>query len=213
MGTISSNHRLRLMHLTCEEFMRNWNNCNEPSLLAYVRHHGGLQRPWSGVSIEPQPARGLAAYTRVRGRLGVALFQTFGRRLQLTSEGEDLLRQSRRLLADVDLLTERAHALKGGQAGILRTAAAPQMITSLLAPSYRHRWRHPDVEVLPLKAALRATEPPRARRFIWRSRRPSTDASPGACCFDSRVGRCRKLTACASALSLRLRNSLVSRYC
>ena len=47
--------------------------------------------------------------------LGVALFQQIGRRLQLTSEGEDLLRQSRRLLADVDLLTERAHALKEGK--------------------------------------------------------------------------------------------------
>ena len=49
-------------------------------------------------------------------------------------EGEDLLRQSRRLLADADLLAERARALKGGQAGTLRVAAAPQHISSVLAP-------------------------------------------------------------------------------
>src|SRR6266480_4331624 len=44
--------------------------------------------------------------------LGVALFDRIGRRLQLTSEGDDLLRRSRRLLAEADSFTERADALK-----------------------------------------------------------------------------------------------------
>jgi LysR family transcriptional regulator, cyn operon transcriptional activator len=80
--------------------------------------------------------------------LGVSLFERIGRRIQLTSEGEDLLGLSRRLLADADSLTDRARALKGGQTGILKIAANPQLITALLAPFLPgHRDRHPGVEV------------------------------------------------------------------
>ena len=105
---------------------------------------GGLGRACARLNLS-QPAASRQIHA-LEDELGVVLFQQIGRRLQLTSAGEDLLRQSRRLLADVDLLTERAHALKGGQAGILRTAAAPQMNTSLLAPFLlRHRRRHPDL--------------------------------------------------------------------
>ena len=114
---------------------------------------GGLGRACARLNLS-QPAASRQIHA-LEDELGVALFQQIGRRLQLTSEGEDLLRQSRRLLADVDLLTERAHALKGGQAGILRTAAAPQMITSLLAPFLlRHRRRHPGVEVLLIEGSV-----------------------------------------------------------
>ena len=44
--------------------------------------------------------------------LSVRLFDRIGRRVQLTSEGEDLLRRSRRLLAEADSLGERARMLK-----------------------------------------------------------------------------------------------------
>src|SRR5262245_14923025 len=105
---------------------------------------GGLGRACDRLNLS-QPAASRQIHA-LEDELGVALFQQIGRRLQLTSEGEDLLRQSRRLLTDADLLTERARALKGGQAGILRTAAAPQMITSLLAPFLpQHRRRYPDI--------------------------------------------------------------------
>src|SRR5512145_668909 len=55
--------------------------------------------------------------------LGVRLFDRIGRRIRLTSEGEDLLQRSRRLLADATSLGERARALKGGETGVLRVGA------------------------------------------------------------------------------------------
>jgi LysR family transcriptional regulator, cyn operon transcriptional activator len=80
--------------------------------------------------------------------LGVPLFDRIGRRVHLTSEGEDLLRRSRRLLAEADSLGERARSLKAGKAGILRIGATPQVIESLLAAFLSgHRRRHPGIEV------------------------------------------------------------------
>ena len=76
------------------------------------------------------------------------LFDRVGRRLRLTSEGEDLLRQSRRLLMEADLLSARARALKGGQTGILRVGATPMVIENTLSGFLSHyQLRHPGVEV------------------------------------------------------------------
>lgn len=107
---------------------------------------GGLGRASERLHLsQPAASRQIDA---LEAEFGVTLFQRVGRRLQLTSEGEDLLRQSRRLLADADLLAERARALKGGQAGTLRVAAAPQHISSVLAPFLpRYRDRHPGIDV------------------------------------------------------------------
>jgi DNA-binding transcriptional LysR family regulator len=78
----------------------------------------------------------------------VALFDRIGRRVQLTSQGEDLLLRSRRLLAEAESLGERARELKRGETGILRVAATPQVIENLLADFLvRYRRRHPGVEV------------------------------------------------------------------
>jgi DNA-binding transcriptional LysR family regulator len=96
--------------------------------------------------------------------LGVRLFHRVGRTLQLTAEGEDLLRQSRRLLADADLLAERARALKGGQTGTLRVAATPHVMATVLAkflPTYRRL--HPGVEVLLVEGGA-ARQPSRLER-------------------------------------------------
>jgi LysR family transcriptional regulator, cyn operon transcriptional activator len=61
---------------------------------------------------------------------------------------EDLLRRSRRLLADADSLGERARLLKAGEAGILRVGATPQVIENLLAQFLTgYRRRHPRVEI------------------------------------------------------------------
>src|SRR5262249_29065727 len=80
--------------------------------------------------------------------LGVRLFDRIGRRLRLTSEGEDLLRQTRRLLVEAESLSARALALKGGQTGILRVGATPMAIESTLAAFLgRYQRRHPGVEV------------------------------------------------------------------
>lgn len=84
----------------------------------------------------------------LEAELGVPLFDRIGRRVELTSEGEDLLRRSQRLLADADSLGERARSLKAGDTGILRVGATPQVIENLLADFVtRYRRRHPGVEV------------------------------------------------------------------
>lgn len=80
--------------------------------------------------------------------LDVRLFDRIGRRVQLTAEGDDLLRRARRLLADVESLGDRARVLKRGETGVLRMGSTPQAIETLLAgflPGYRRR--HPGVEV------------------------------------------------------------------
>jgi DNA-binding transcriptional LysR family regulator len=84
----------------------------------------------------------------LESELGVPLFDRIGRRVQLTSEGEDLLRRSRSLLAEADSLAERARSLKTGETGILRVGATPQVIENLLAAFLTtYRRRHPGVEV------------------------------------------------------------------
>src|SRR6476646_7812868 len=80
--------------------------------------------------------------------LGISLFDRVGRGVRLTSQGEDLLRHSRRLLTEVSSLSERARALKGGEAGLLRVGATPQVIENLLADFLAgYERRHPLVEV------------------------------------------------------------------
>src|SRR6266851_8484217 len=107
---------------------------------------GGVARAANRLNLS-QPALSRQIHA-LEGELGVVLFDRIGRRVQLTSQGEDLLRRSRRLLAEADSLGERARELKGGETGILRVAATPQVIENLLAPFLIHyRRRHPGVEV------------------------------------------------------------------
>jgi DNA-binding transcriptional LysR family regulator len=123
---------------------------------------GGLGRASTRLNLsQPAASRQIQA---LEAELGVPLFQRVGRRMQLTSEGEDLLRQSRRLLIDADLLAERARALKGGQVGMLRIAATPQVIAAVLARFLpRHLRRHAGVEVQLLEGGA-ARQPSRLER-------------------------------------------------
>jgi LysR family transcriptional regulator, cyn operon transcriptional activator len=111
-----------------------------------VAEAGGFSRAGGRLNLSQSAAsRQILA---LEADLGVSLFDRIGRRIQLTSEGKDLLELSGRLLADADLLTERARALKGGQTGTLTAAANPQLITALLAPFLRgYRKRYPGVEL------------------------------------------------------------------
>jgi LysR family cyn operon transcriptional activator len=80
--------------------------------------------------------------------LGLRLFARIGRGMRLTSEGEDLLERSRRVLSDVAALGERASVLKSGEVGVLRVGATPQAIETLLAGFLpRYRKRHTGVEI------------------------------------------------------------------
>ncbi len=107
---------------------------------------GGVARAADRLHLsQPALSRQIAALEQ---ELGVVLFDRVGRRVQLTPEGEDLLRHARQLLAEAAALGERAQALKAGQAGLLRVGATPQVIEGLLADFLaQHERRHPGVEV------------------------------------------------------------------
>jgi len=111
-----------------------------------IAEAGSIARAGTRLNVsQPAASRQILA---LEAELGVRLFDRIGRRLRLTSEGEDLLRQSRRLLMEADLLNERARALKGGQTGILRVGATPMVIENTLSGFLSHyQLRHPGVEV------------------------------------------------------------------
>ncbi len=95
-----------------------------------VADNGGVARAAAGLNLTQSAAsRQISA---LESELAVLLFDRIGRRVQLTSEGEDLLSRSRRLLGDVEALGERARALRSGQAGLLRVGATPQVIEYLI---------------------------------------------------------------------------------
>jgi LysR family cyn operon transcriptional activator len=117
---------------------------------AAIADLGGYARAAPALHLS-QPALSRQIHA-LEAQLGVPLFDRVGRGVQLTSEGEDLLLRSRRLLAEVEALGERARALKTGATGILRVGATPQAIENLLAKFIAgHRRRHPGVEVLLLE--------------------------------------------------------------
>lgn len=107
---------------------------------------GGFTRAASRLGLTQSAAsRQIAA---LENELDVVLFDRVGRRALLTSEGDDLLKRARKLLADADALGERARTLKGGQSGTLRVSARPQVIENLLAPFLpRYLKSSPGVEV------------------------------------------------------------------
>src|SRR5262245_5207482 len=113
---------------------------------ATIADVGGFARAAARLNLS-QPALSRQIHA-LEAELGVRLFDRTGRRVQLTSEGEDLLRRSRRLLTEVESLGERARALKAGQTGVLRVGTTPQAIESLLVGFLAgYQARHPGVEV------------------------------------------------------------------
>ena len=78
----------------------------------------------------------------------VKLFDRVGRRLVLTAVGEELLGDCRSVLGQVDLLGERVELLRRGDNGVLKVAAPPQTIESVLStflPQYAEHF--PNVQV------------------------------------------------------------------
>ena len=75
---------------------------------------GGFARAAARVNLS-QPALSRQIHA-LETELGVRLFDRIGRRVQLTSEGEDLLERSRRLLADAESLGG-PHVLQESQRG------------------------------------------------------------------------------------------------
>ena len=123
---------------------------------------GGLGRACARLHLS-QPAASRQIHG-LESELGLALFERVGRRLQLTSDGENLLRRSRRLLDDASSLFDQARALKSGQTGTLKIAATPHVIAGVLAEFLpQHQQRHGGVEVQLVEGGA-ASQPLRLER-------------------------------------------------
>jgi LysR family transcriptional regulator, nitrogen assimilation regulatory protein len=80
--------------------------------------------------------------------LGLRLFDRVGRNLVLTAEGEQFLADCRGVLAHIEVLGERVEVLKRGDRGVLKVAAPPHTIESVLSPFLqRYAERFPNVHV------------------------------------------------------------------
>lgn len=80
--------------------------------------------------------------------LGLRLFDRVGRGLVLTAAGEQFLEDCRGVLGHIDSLGERVELLRRGDRGVLKVAAPPQTIESVLStflPRYAERF--PNVRV------------------------------------------------------------------
>lgn len=100
---------------------------------------------------QPALSRQIAAFEQA---LGLMLFDRIGRRLVLTSEGDQLLNDCRGLLSFADAIGERAQSLKRGDTGVLKVAGSPQHIESVLSTFLqRYAQRYPKVEVQLFEAA------------------------------------------------------------
>jgi DNA-binding transcriptional LysR family regulator len=80
--------------------------------------------------------------------LGLKLFDRVGRRLLLTSGGEQLLSHCRGLLNYARAVGEQAQVLQRGDVGVLRVSASPHLIEGIFPEFLRHyAARYPQVEV------------------------------------------------------------------
>jgi len=85
--------------------------------------------------------------------LGLVLFDRVGRRLVLTGAGEQLLADCRGLLGYASAIGERAQQLRLGDTGVLKVAASPQFIESVIS-GFLHKFsaRFPKVQVKLIEA-------------------------------------------------------------
>jgi DNA-binding transcriptional LysR family regulator len=87
-------------------------------------------------------------------QLGLKLFDRVGRRLILTSEGEQLLNDCRGLLNYARAVGEQAQVLRRGDVGVLRVSASPHLIEGIFPEFLRHyAVRYPNVQVRLVDAA------------------------------------------------------------
>lgn len=95
---------------------------------------------------------------------GFKLFDRIGRRLFLTTRGEQVLGDCRGVLGHMGSLGERIELLKRGDSGVLKVAAPPHTIESVLSVFLpRHAERFPNVRVK-LSEALGGEQTPMLER-------------------------------------------------
>jgi DNA-binding transcriptional LysR family regulator len=86
--------------------------------------------------------------------LRIRLFDRIRRRLELTSEGEELLGHCRAVLGAFGSLTEHSELLRRPDAGVLKVAATPQTIDGVLSGFLAHHAkRRPHVRIKLTEAA------------------------------------------------------------
>jgi LysR family transcriptional regulator, nitrogen assimilation regulatory protein len=91
---------------------------------------------------------------------GLKLFERIGRRLILTPVGEQLIDDCRQLLGQAGALGERVGLMRRGDAGVLKVAAPPQTIESVLSTFLvRYAKRFPNVSVQLFEALGREQTP------------------------------------------------------
>jgi LysR family transcriptional regulator, nitrogen assimilation regulatory protein len=99
-----------------------------------------------------QPALSRQIYD-LEQEFGFNLFDRVGRRLVLTAVGEQLLGDCRGVLGQVGWLGERIRLLQRGDRGVLKVAAPPHTIESVLSRYLpRYAARFPDVHVKVIEA-------------------------------------------------------------
>jgi LysR family transcriptional regulator, nitrogen assimilation regulatory protein len=82
--------------------------------------------------------------------LGLKLFDHVGRGLVLTAPGEELLADCRRVFTHIDVVREHAEVLRRGDTGMLKVAAPPHTIESVLSrflPRYAKRFPNVRIEL------------------------------------------------------------------
>jgi len=111
-----------------------------------IADSGGVARAAVRLHLsQPAASRQLQS---LEAELAMLLFDRIGRRMRLTSAGEDLLPRARRLVAEAESLRDRARALQSGQTGQIKIGATPPMIETVLAGFLaKYRRRHPGIEV------------------------------------------------------------------
>lgn len=85
----------------------------------------------------------------LEAEFGMELFERSGRRVALRPEGELLLGQARRLLADADRLLEHAQLLAGGRKFILRLGGAANILERVMPEVlrlYERDWNNVEVQ-------------------------------------------------------------------
>ena len=132
--------------------------------------------------------------------LGLRLFDRVGRGLALTAEGKQLLADCRRVMTDLDAVREHAEVLRRGDKGVLKIAAPPHTIESVLArflPQYGERFPNVNVELIEALGAEQTAMLERGEVHV------GIRLEQGGPRFESRVPPpAEALAACATSLEL-----------
>jgi LysR family transcriptional regulator, nitrogen assimilation regulatory protein len=116
----------------------------------------------------------------LEAELRIRLFDRVGRRLVLTAIGEELLGDCRSVLSQIGSLGERVDVLRRGDSGVLRVAASPQMIESVLSTFLpRYAARFPNVQVTLTEALGPAQVPLLERGDVHLGIRHDQGVNPG----------------------------------